>query len=67
MTGYPVGTIIQEYALVGDRKGWYPCDGREVPTELKTDELVMSILEKYGHRLPDLRPGKWFIYLGGHS
>ena len=60
-----VGEIKQEIALVGDREGWYPCDGREMPTELKTNELVMGILKKYGCRLPDLRPEKWFIYLGG--
>lgn len=62
---YPIGAIIQEIALIGDGKGWYPCNGEEVPKELTNDESVMSILEKYGHRLPDLRPGKWFIYLGG--
>lgn len=52
--------------LKGDTvpEGWYICDGRELPKSVLSDKDVADLMDKYGG-LPDMRPAKAVIYLGG--
>jgi hypothetical protein len=48
----------------GIPKGWYICDGRELPKSVLSDKDVADLMDKYGG-IPDMRPAKVIIYLGG--
>ena len=50
----------------GIPKGWYICDGRELPKSMLSDKDVADLMDKYGG-IPDMRPAKVIIYLGGKN